>query len=277
MGSRLSTISVIVPAYNEEETIGALLQNLRQLKPEEIIVADADSTDRTAEIAAQSARVVTSARGRGIQMNAGARESSGDVLLFLHADVRLGPGSLEMIRKSLCDPSIVGGNFDVRYQGGDWVAAIFTRVNRRRRRVGIFYGDSGIFCRRSVFQGLGGYRPWPVLEDYDFARRLRKIGKLALMGEPIWVSDRRWRNLGLFRTLWSWFWIQTLFFAGVRPERLGTWYGNARSGDGPVGVCPSSLNGRAGSLGRPEEAICGASRRTECATRVTLSNGSKKE
>ncbi|MGH9581544.1 MAG: glycosyltransferase, partial [Bryobacteraceae bacterium] len=81
MESRLSTVSVIVPAFNEEGTIGELLQNLRQLKPEEIIVADGSSTDRTAEIAAQSARVVASARGRGVQMNAGARESSGDVLL----------------------------------------------------------------------------------------------------------------------------------------------------------------------------------------------------
>ncbi|MGH9356291.1 MAG: glycosyltransferase, partial [Terriglobia bacterium] len=144
MESRLSTVSVIVPAFNEEGTIGELLQNLRQLKPEEIIVADGSSTDRTAEIAAQSARVVASARGRGVQMNAGARESSGDVLLFLHADVHLGSGGLGMIRESMRMPSIVGGNFDVRYQGGDWVADIFTRVNRWRRRVGILYGDSGI-------------------------------------------------------------------------------------------------------------------------------------
>ncbi|MGH9351383.1 MAG: TIGR04283 family arsenosugar biosynthesis glycosyltransferase [Terriglobia bacterium] len=277
MGSRSSTISVIVPAYNEEDTIGALLENLRQLKPEEIIVADGNSTDRTAEIAVQSARVVTSARGRGIQMNAGARESSGDVLLFLHADVRLHPSGLEKIRESLRDPSIVGGDFDVRYQGGDWMAAIFTSVNRWRRRAGIFYGDSGIFCRRSVFEALGGYRPWPVLEDYDFVRRLRKAGKLVLLNEPVWVSDRRWRNLGLFRTVWSWFWIQTLFFAGVRPERLAMLYRDTRSGDSPVGVCPNSLNGRAGSFRRPQDVSCGASQRTECATTVTLSNGSEKE
>ncbi|MGH9397403.1 MAG: TIGR04283 family arsenosugar biosynthesis glycosyltransferase [Terriglobia bacterium] len=273
----MNTISIIVPTYNEEEAIGALLENLWQLKPEEIIVADGNSIDHTAEIAAQTARVVTSARGRGIQMNAGARESSGDVLLFLHADVRLGPGSLGMIRERMRTPSIVGGNFDVRYQGGDWVADIFTRVNRWRRRVGILYGDSGIFCRRSVFEGLGGYRPWPVLEDYDFVRRLRKAGKLVLLNEPVWVSDRRWRNLGLFRTVWSWFWIQTLYFAGVRPERLAMLYRDTRSGDSPVGVCPNSLNGRAGSFRRPQDVSCGASRRTECATRTTLSNGSKEK
>ncbi|MGH9353785.1 MAG: TIGR04283 family arsenosugar biosynthesis glycosyltransferase [Terriglobia bacterium] len=227
----MNTISIIVPTYNEEETIGTLLGNLWQLKPEEIIIADGNSADHTAEIAAQSARVVISARGRGIQMNAGAREASGEVLLFLHADVRLPPSGLEKIGESLRDPSIVGGDFDVRYQGGDWVAAIFTCVNRWRRRAGIFYGDSGIFCRRRVFEDLGGFRPWPVLEDYDFVRRLRKAGKLALLNEPIWVSDRRWRNEGVLSALWSWFWIQTLYFAGVHPERLAALYRNVRCPD----------------------------------------------
>lgn len=238
-----STISVIVPTYNEEEAIGALLENLRELRPEEIIVADGNSTDHTAEIAVRYARVVISPTGRGIQMNAGARESSGSVLLFLHADVRLGLGSLETIRETVSDPRVVGGNFEVRYQGDNWVASTFTRVNRWRRRCGIFYGDSGIFCRREVFNALAGYRPWPILEDYEFARRLSAAGKLALLNEPIWVSDRRWRHGGLFPTLWSWFWVQGLYIAGVQPERLAAMYGNVRSQSPPLVCCPAQLNG----------------------------------
>ncbi|MGH9356120.1 MAG: hypothetical protein ACRD10_08320, partial [Terriglobia bacterium] len=150
-------------------------------------------------------------------------------------------------------------------------------VNRSRRRVGNYNADNRIFCWRRQLESLCGYRPWPVLEDYDFAQRLRKTGKLVLLSEPIWVSDRRWRNVGLFRTVWSWFWIQALFFAGVRPERLGTWYRNARSGDSPIDVCPSSLNESADSFRSPEDATCDASRQTACATKVTLSRGSKKE
>jgi rSAM/selenodomain-associated transferase 2 len=237
------TISIVIPAFNEEGTIGALLANLAELKPEEIIVADGNSTDRTAEIAAQYAKVVISPRGRGIQINAGARESSGSVLLFLHADVRLGPGSLEAIRESLSDPRVVGGNFDVRYQGHDWAAAAFTCVNRWRRRAGVFYGDSGIFCKRHAFEALGGYRPWPILEDYDFARRLRRAGKLALLNDPIYVSDRRWRNSGLLPTLWSWFWVQSLYLAGVRPECLAKMYRNVRSIDSPLAWGLPRLNG----------------------------------
>jgi len=217
-------ISAIIPTYNEEHTIGSLLENLRELGTEEVIVADGNSADRTVEIASTYARVIRTKTCRALQMNAGARASSGDVLLFLHADVRLGPGGLAAVRDSLRNPEVVGGNFDIRYEGSDWVAAAFTSVNRWRRRLGVFYGDSGIFCRRKVFEALGGYAPWPILEDYDFARRLRKAGKLALLHEPIWVSDRRWRTSGLLSTLWSWFRVQGLFLAGVEPERLAGLY-----------------------------------------------------
>jgi rSAM/selenodomain-associated transferase 2 len=228
------TISVIIPTYNEDQSIGALLDNLRDLAAEEIIVVDGHSTDRTVEIAGRAAKVILSERSRGIQMNAGANASSGSVLLFLHADVRLSPGGLQAIKKSMDDRDIVGGNFNLRFEGEDWAAAAFTQVNRWRRKLGVFYGDSGIFCRRDIFESLGEFRPWPLLEDYDFARRLRLAGKLALLEEPIWVSNRRWRNRGLLRTLWSWFWIQTLYFGGVSPERLATKYRHVRLVESPL-------------------------------------------
>lgn len=217
-------ISVVVPTYNEESTIGGLLKNVAALRPHEIVVADGDSTDSTIEIASRHARVLRLPACRAAQMNAAARTCTGDVLLFLHADVRLAAGALDAIRDCLRDPVVVGGNFDIRYEGGDLTAAVFTLVNRWRRRLGVMYGDSGIFCRREVFEVLGGYRPWPILEDYEFARRLRKAGRVARLNVPIRVSDRRWRKGGLARTLWIWFWIQTLYYAGVSPHRLAKWY-----------------------------------------------------
>ncbi len=223
------TISVIVPTLNEERAIGGLLENLERLGPDEIVVADGNSTDRTVPIAARHVRVVSLPPCRSLQMNAGAGACSGNVLLFLHADVRLEPGALDRVRSSMREPGVVGGNFDIRYEGGDCVAGAFTRINRWRRRFGVFYGDSGIFCRREIFDALGGYHPWPILEDYDFARRLRKCGKLALLDEPVWVSDRRWRNAGLLPTLWRWFWIQGLYLCGVSPEHLAAFYGHVRS------------------------------------------------
>lgn len=222
------TISVIIPVYNEQSTIGPLLQSLKESGADELLVADGGSVDRTVEMASRHARILHTKMGRAIQMNTAAQCACGDVLLFLHADCHVGSSALEVVRNAMAEPQIVGGNFDIRYEGNDWSAAVFTRINRWRRRCGIFYGDSGIFCRRSVFDSLGGFACWPILEDYEFARRLRKAGKLAYLHEPIWVSDRRWRNGGLLSTLAIWFLIQSLYYVGVPPRVLSRLYRHIR-------------------------------------------------
>ncbi len=228
MKNPVPTISIIIPTYNEEARIEALLKQLTELKADEIVVVDGGSSDRTVALASKSARVLHASTGRAVQMNTGARAAIGDVLLFVHADSLFGPAALEVLRAAMLDPAVPGGNFNVIFDGRDWVARSFTGIYRWRRKVGIFYGDSAVFCRRAVFEQLNGYRPWPVMEDYEFIRRLWKLGQLALLDEPVWSSDRRWKKAGLVATLLSWVWIQGLYSLGVSPHRLAGWYRHVR-------------------------------------------------
>lgn len=221
-------VSVIIPTLNEELTIGRLLNSLEQEAALEILVADGGSADGTIQVAEKRACVIRCPRGRSTQMNHAARQANGEILLFLHADVRLEKGAIPAVLAAMRDPQTVGGNFRIRYDGDDVTAAVFTWINRQRYRFGVFYGDSGIFCRKNVFEELGGYAEWPILEDFDFAQRLRRRGKLALLPQTIHVSDRRWRRGGLLATMWNWFWIQGLYLAGVSPQRLHRMYRDIR-------------------------------------------------
>jgi rSAM/selenodomain-associated transferase 2 len=224
----MPSISVIVPVLNEELCLPALLDDLAALQPDQVIVVDGGSTDATVALAAPRATVIGGAPGRAAQMNAGAARATGDVLLFVHADARLGSGALDALRAAMRDDRVTGGAFDIRYEGGDLPARVFTSVNRLRRSCGIVYGDAGLFCRREVFERLGGYRAWPVMEDYEFARRMRRAGRMAWLDEPIRISDRRWRKAGLLRTLLVWALIQGLYSAGVSPHRLARLYPHIR-------------------------------------------------
>jgi rSAM/selenodomain-associated transferase 2 len=223
-------VSIIVPTLNEEAGIAAFLAALVPLGAHEVIVSDGGSADQTREIAAaHGARVVTAPPGRGPQMNRGAAIAQGDVFLFLHADVRLQATALLAIEAALANPRHEGGIFDVHFDGDDWVAHSFYWIYHWRRYLGIFYGDAGIFVRREAFARLGGFRNYPIMEDYEFGRRLFGWGgRMAFLAEPIRVSDRRWRQAGLARTLWAWVVIQTLYSLGISPERLGPIYRQIR-------------------------------------------------
>ncbi len=223
-------VSIVVPVLNEATTIASFLEMATALGAHELIVADGGSCDATQSIAmASGAKVVAGAPGRGPQMNLGAAAATGDILLFLHSDVRLNPGALQVLVDSLQPSSKKGGIFDVYFDGDDWIAQAFNWIYRWRRYFGIFYGDAGIFVRREVFHEMGGFKPYPIMEDYEFGRRLFGWGgTMTILSEPIFVSDRRWRKAGLRRTLYVWFIIQSAYSLGYPAERLGWIYRQIR-------------------------------------------------
>jgi len=221
-----TSITVVIPTLNEKENIAALLRHLAGLDEQmDIIVADGDSTDGTGETAASLAAVVQAPRGRGAQMNAGAREARGDVLWFLHADCRPHPDSVKAMRQSLVDGRIVGGAFEYNLDDPTWIFRI-TEVtsNAKNHLLNLIYGDMGIFVRREVFEKMGGYREIPLMEDMDFCKRLKKQGKIIILPQQIDTSARRWRREGIMKNLIRNTLLQIAWAMGVSPETLARWY-----------------------------------------------------
>ncbi len=234
-------LSVVIPAWNEAASIGAAVDSARSFA-DEVIVADAGSPDGTAErAAAAGAIVVVAPKGRGHQLRAGATRASGDVFLFLHADVTLPAGARRAVEQALVDTATVGGNFRLRFEPASFAARVFTAANDVRRRLfRIYYGDSAIFVRAATYTTLGGFHALPVLEDYDFVRRLERAGPTAYVRDVVAIaSSRRFLDAPI-RTLFVWTALQVLFSLGVSAERLARFYVDSRP--------------RPGSTRRPGEA-----------------------
>jgi rSAM/selenodomain-associated transferase 2 len=225
-----STISVVIPTWCEAEHIQRAVAAAHAVA-DEVIVVDAGSPDHTAALAERSgARVLVSGtRGRGPQLEAGARAARGDALLFLHADATLPPEARPAILAALADPAVVGGNFRLVFEPPGAAARIFGWANDLRRRwLGIYYGDSALFLRRQVHAELGGFRPLPLFEDYELVRRLERRGRTVYLRElTVRASARRFARAPL-RTLALWTVLQLLYSAGVAPSRLARLYGDPR-------------------------------------------------
>jgi rSAM/selenodomain-associated transferase 2 len=223
-------LSVIIPTWREAEAIEGAVKSALAVG-DEVIVADASSPDGTAEAAMRAgARVIVAPKGRGPQLHEGARASSGDALLFLHADARLPPRARAAIASALARPAVVGGNFRLRFVPETRAARFFSWANdERRRRLRIYYGDSAVFMRRRAYEALGGFRPIALFEDYELFRRLERLGETAYVREvEVTASARRFERSPA-RTFFVWSLLQGLYSIGVPPDALARLYADARA------------------------------------------------
>lgn len=226
-------LSVIVPTLNEARGVGAMLDALARLGAGvEVIVADGGSGDGTAEVArGRGARVITSEPGRGTQMHAGALAARGDVLWFLHADTVPHADAARLIADALGDARAVGGNFAVSFDGTRRAARFMTWLYPRLRRIGLLYGDSGLFARREAYERTGGFQPFPIFEDLDFVRRLGRQGRLVHLTAAVTTSSRRFEGRSFALTFARWAFLQMLYWLGVHPHALSRLYAHVRAGD----------------------------------------------
>jgi rSAM/selenodomain-associated transferase 2/rSAM/selenodomain-associated transferase 1 len=224
--TRLSTISIIIPALNEADNIGPTLCALTRRDGVEVIVVDGGSSDGTADIAGSNgAKVLASVPSKSRQMNTGAEAATGDILLFLHADTQLPDNFEAPIIETTNHSGVAAGAFELRIDSDAKGLRFIERVaNRRARHLQAPYGDQGIFVAKTLFEEIGGYPDMPIMEDFELIRRLRRKGKIAILNQYVKTSARRWRNLGIFKTWLINQIIIAAYLLGVPPERLARWY-----------------------------------------------------
>ncbi|MFQ5444222.1 MAG: TIGR04283 family arsenosugar biosynthesis glycosyltransferase [Nitrospinales bacterium] len=219
-------VSIIIPTLNEAAVIEKVLSYTQRLKPYEIILGDGGSTDNTLTIAGRfSPRVVTCPPGRGLQMNAAAGEALGDVLLFLHADSMMEPQGYAKMIELMARQESVGGAFSLKIDSDKLLLQLISRIATWRAKFfHIVYGDQAIFVRKDIFQRMGGFRPFPICEDLDFFRRLKKEGGVLILDEKAFTSPRRWIKEGILFTTARNGLIAILFLLGFSPKILSKWY-----------------------------------------------------
>ncbi len=231
-----SALSIIIPVLNEEQGIASTLADL---EPEvwgdeiEVIVVDGGSCDRTVDIVRRidSAHLVEFGRAnRALQMNAGASVARGDVLLFLHADVRLPRGAINEIERILVRGRVSGGCFQIGFPAGApfSLRLIARGINLRTRLFRTATGDQAIFARRDAFIAVGGYHNIPLMEDIAFFKAIKKHGHVAILNDRVEVSPRRWLKSGVWRTMLLMYVLRFGYWIGVSPQTLKRFFVDVR-------------------------------------------------
>jgi rSAM/selenodomain-associated transferase 2 len=222
--------SIIIPVLHEAQWIHAQLELLRKLEadePFEIIVVDGSPTQDTLQaIQNTTVKKYSCRQGRGAQMNYGAAQASGDILVFLHVDTFLPKNALSLIRTTLQDLHCVGGGFSLQIQSNNMLLRMTAALSTLRSQImRIPYGDQVIFLRKSFFDAIGGYKEIPLMEDVELMRRIRKMDKkIVILPTKVLTSDRRWNQEGLFYATIRNSIIIVLYFFGVPAEKLAATY-----------------------------------------------------
>jgi len=220
-------LSIIIPTFNEAETIRPSLEALQvyRHRGHEIIVCDGGSSDNTVNrTQGLCDTIITTDRGRARQMNAGAKAASGDIFIFVHADTRLPATADRLICLSLQKNN--WGFFKARLDGGNILYRIIELLmNLRSRSSLIATGDQALYLRRTLFETIGGYPDIDIMEDIALCRRLKITGQRpGFISTPVTTSSRRWEKDGVMKTILLMWHLRLAYFLGADPSKLAKLY-----------------------------------------------------
>ncbi|MGW8193024.1 MAG: TIGR04283 family arsenosugar biosynthesis glycosyltransferase [Desulforhopalus sp.] len=226
----MAMISVIIPALNEKRSLPRTLAVLVGHPGTEIIIVDGGSDDGTPAVAERcGCKIYTGPRNRSQQMNIGAENSSGDILLFLHADTLLPDNFPQAVHRALGAENVAAGAFSLSFDNAARsLRCIAWGANLRSRIFQLPYGDQGIFTSRARFDAVGGFPEMEIMEDFVFIREMQRMGRIVTVAEKVTTSARRWQSIGIIKTTL----INQLIICGhslgVSHGTLAHWYRRAR-------------------------------------------------
>lgn len=242
----MTKLTILIPALNEERALPALIDGLRALSPppDEVLLVDGGSEDRTVELAqAAGLRTIRSpARGRAMQINFGVTQADGDIICVLHADTRLAPNAVAIMRNCMADPALALASFTPRYIGpsgvrwgstiNNWCKTYYLPLIARPhlflRGFRLLYGDHAMFFRRAQFLAVGGCDiDAQVLEEAELCIRLSRLGRVRMVAHWADTSDRRISQWGRWRANWIYFKVAALWALG-QTRRLSDHYPDIR-------------------------------------------------
>ena len=219
-------ISIIIPVLNEADNIESVINQIQKTENIEIIIVDGGSQDHTVEIAQSlGVKVIVTQRGRALQMNAGAKIATGEILLFLHGDTQLPTEFEKDVRKIWINDNIIAGAFQLKIDNSQWSLRLIEKtVFWRSKYLQMPYGDQAIFIKASTFWQVGGFPEQPIMEDFEFIRRLNRLGKIEILSSSVITSGRRWQKLGVFKTTLINQFVVFGYYLRISPIKLSQWY-----------------------------------------------------
>ena len=192
----LPSLSIIIPVLNEAHNVGTICREIEQqsISAQEVIIVDGGSTDETKQIFDKTVyKVISSERGRGNQIFAGAQEASGDIIFIMHADMQLEPHVFKDIAEVMINPTIMGGCVGAHFSCTSLKFRIIRWINILRvKLMGISFGDQGQFFRRVPGMKENWLPAIPLMEDVELSLRMNKAGKTIMLKGGIIASTRRW-------------------------------------------------------------------------------------
>ncbi len=229
-------IKIIVPVYNEDESILSWLQQVVSYlnAGDQLVVVDASDASTAERFSSHAifqhhqVFYLKSDKGRAVQMNAGAEfllspmnneKTVPSILWFLHSDSGLSDEHVSYLRA--LKETVIWGRFDVQLSPALFPFGIISKlINLRSRFTQVMTGDQGIFIRSDIFQQLQGYAEIPLMEDVEISKRLKKLAKANCDGPVLLTSARRWQQHGWAKTVLLMWQLRLMYWLGVSPEKL---------------------------------------------------------